>query len=56
MAAVGCVPAAVYFFVGAAISGLTTWFLSMAMLEETRINLSSFPLSPKWTDLGGDET
>lgn len=35
MASVGYVPAAFYFFIGALVSGGTTWILSLAVLEET---------------------
>ena len=37
MASVGYIPAALYFFIGALVSGATTWVLSLAVLEETNI-------------------
>lgn len=37
MASVGYIPAALYFFIGALVSGATTWVLSLAVLEVRRI-------------------
>lgn len=39
MASVGYMPAALFFFIGALVSGVTTWILSLAVLHETHAKL-----------------